>query len=282
MRRYISIIACFLTLIAWTNVSAQCPPANPSLIHIQSDSIQMAWGFAGAGVYEYVVLPATSPAPATGTSISTLAVGVGGLTPGVTYKAWHRTDCGSSTFTPWTSLTFSTPCGTPGTISISNVKADSADITWTSVNPGANYQYHIDITSTPPASGTDISTNTVRVKSLNAATTYYAFVRTKCGSSAFSAWATQSFFTPWSVGVNEVAATEAINFYPNPARDILNVNNNNAPFLMLITDISGKTILATEVHTGTNPINISSLSPGVYILRYVQGEEVQIKKLLKD
>ena len=46
--------------------------------------------------------------------------------------------------------------------------------------------------------------------------------------------------------------------------------------------MSGKTVLATEVNTGTNTINISSLSRGVYILRYLQGEEVQIKKLLKD
>jgi len=270
-----------LTLIGYNHASAQCPAATPSLIHIQSDSIQMAWGSAGAGVYEYAVLPATSPAPTTGTSISALAVGVGGLTAGVTYKAWHRTDCGSSTFTPWTSLTFSTPCGTPGTISVSNVKADSADITWTSVSPGANYEYFVDVSSTPPTSGTAISTNMVRVKSLTSATTYYAFVRTNCGG-VFSAWATQSFFTPWKVGVNQVTTTSGMNFYPNPAKDKLYVNNNNAPFLMLITDMSGKTVQAIEVHTGTNAINISTLSKGMYLMRYVQGEEVQIKKLLKD
>jgi hypothetical protein len=51
---------------------------------------------------------------------------------------------------------------------------------------------------------------------------------------------------------------------------------------MLVTDISGKTVLATEIHTGTNTINISSLNHGMYIIRYVLGEEVQIKKLLKD
>lgn len=282
MRRYIYVIACFLTLIACTNASAQCPAATPSLIHIQSDSIQMAWGFAGAGVYEYAVLPASAATPTTGTSISVVAVGVGGLTPGVAYKAWHRTYCGAGLFTPWISLSFSTPCGTPGTITISNTKADSADITWTSVSPGANYEYFVDVTPTPPTSGNAISTNAVRVKSLTSATTYYAFVRTNCGGSVFSAWAVQSFFTPWAVGVNQVATKDAINFYPNPAKDKLYVNNNNAPFLMLITDMSGKTVLATEVHTGTNTINISTLNKGVYIMRYVQDEEVQIKKLLKD
>lgn len=281
MRTYIYAIVCFLMLSGY-NASAQCPAATPSLIHIQADSVSMAWAFAGAGVYEYAVLPASAAAPTTGTSTSLIAAGVGGLTPGMAYKAWHRTYCGASLFTPWISLSFSTPCGTPGTITITNAIADSADITWTSVSPGASYEYYIDTLSTTPTSGTAINTNTVRVKGLKPAKTYYAFARTSCGGTSYSAWAMQSFFTPWSVGVNEIATTTAINFYPNPAKDILYVNNNNAPFLMLVTDISGKTVLATEIHTGTNTINISSLDRGMYIIRYVQGEEVQIKKLLKD
>lgn len=281
MRTCIYAIVCLLMLSGF-NASAQCPAATPSLIHIQSDSIQMAWAFAGAGVYEYAVLPASAAAPTTGTSTSLVAAGIGGLTPGVAYKAWHRTYCGASLFTPWTSLSFSTPCGAPGTITVTNAKADSADITWTSVSPGANYEYYVDVTSTPPTSGTAISTNTVRVKSLTAATTYYAFVRTNCGGTSYSAWAMQSFFTPWSVAINAIATDNEISIYPNPAKDILYIKNNNAPFLMLITDMSGKTVLATEVHTGTNAINISTLSQGVYMMRYLQGEEVQIKKLLKD
>lgn len=269
-------------MLSGFNASAQCPAATPSLIHIQADSVSMAWAFAGAGVYEYAVLPASAAAPTTGTSTSLIAAGVGGLTPGMAYKAWHRTYCGASLFTPWISLSFSTPCGTPGTITITNAIADSADITWTSVSPGASYEYYIDTLSTTPASGTAINTNTVRVKGLKPAKTYYAFARTSCGGTSYSAWAMQSFFTPWSVGINAVENTNDINIYPNPAKDVLYVQNNGAPFLMLITDISGKTVLATEIHQGTNNININSLNHGMYIIRYVQGEEVQIKKLLKD
>ncbi len=281
MRTCISAIVCFLMLSGF-NASAQCPAATPSLIHIQADSVSIAWAFAGAGVYEYAVLPASAATPTTGTSTSLVAAGVGGLTPGVAYKAWHRTDCGSGVFTSWTSLSFSTPCGSPGTISVTNAKADSADISWTSVSPGANYEYYVDTLSTTPTSGIAINTNTVRVKGLKPSKTYYAFARTSCGSTSYSAWAMQSFFTPWSVGVSAIAADNEISIYPNPAKDILYIKNNNAPFLILVADMSGKTVLATEVHTGTNAINISTLSHGVYIMRYLQDEEVQIKKLLKD
>ncbi len=281
MRTCIYAIVCLLMLSGF-NASAQCPAATPSLIHIQSDSVSIAWAFAGAGVYEYAVLPASAAAPNTGTSTSLVTAGVGGLAPGVAYKAWHRTYCGASLFTPWTSLSFSTPCGAPGTISVTNAKADSADITWTAVSPGANYEYYVDTVSTTPTSGTPINTNTVRIKGLKPAKTYYAFARTSCGSSVYSAWAMQSFFTPWSVGVNNIAAGNEISIYPNPAKDILYIKNNNTPFLLLIANMSGKTVLATEVHTGTNAINISTLSQGVYMMRYLQGEEVQVKKLLKD
>lgn len=282
MRTYVFVLVSLLAFFGYEKATAQCPAATPSLIHIQSDSVNIAWAFAGAGVYEYAVLPASSSAPTSAASTSLIAVGVGGLNPGVAYKAWHRTYCGAGLYTPWVSLSFSTPCGTPSTIGVSNVKGDSADVSWTSVSPTANYQYVVDTFTTTPSAGTGISTNTVRVKGLKAAKTYTLFVRTDCGGGVYSPWATSTFFTPWSVGINTIAAQEGINMYPNPAKDVLHIENNSTPFLMLVTDMSGKTVMAAEVYTGNNIINISTLSRGVYILRYVQGEEVQIKKLLKD
>ena len=73
------------------------------------------------------------------------------------------------------------------------------------------------------------------------------------------------------------------NFYPNPAKEIANVNyylNNNSE--MVIMDILGnkvKSIYFTE--KGTKSINVSDLSKGVYFGNLISNNEVvAIKKLI--
>jgi hypothetical protein len=71
------------------------------------------------------------------------------------------------------------------------------------------------------------------------------------------------------VGVNEVLAKGALNVYPNPAKDVLNVSFDAASgAVVTMTDIFGRTVYSSNAGVGQNNIavNTSDLSTGMYLL----------------
>jgi hypothetical protein len=73
-----------------------------------------------------------------------------------------------------------------------------------------------------------------------------------------------------------------INIFPNPARNILNIqlNENMGETLIFITDTQGKTMLSEQLHHGSNEVSIDALSPGVYILQIEYAQNKLIRKLI--
>jgi lysyl endopeptidase len=63
----------------------------------------------------------------------------------------------------------------------------------------------------------------------------------------------------------------AMQLYPNPATDVLNISYNTAgkPSAIVITDLMGSTVATiTDINnTGTASFNTSSLPAGIYIAR---------------
>lgn len=89
------------------------------------------------------------------------------------------------------------------------------------------------------------------------------------------------------VGVNENKLTESINLYPNPASDLLYLEINNLNINddidISIFDDQGKEqkhlkLLKTNV---LNPIDISNLPKGIYMVNLVVGNKVFSKKISK-
>lgn len=60
---------------------------------------------------------------------------------------------------------------------------------------------------------------------------------------------------------------KGISFYPNPARNILNINAKNQIGLVEVYDLRGKSVLLKEIKDLQGNIETSSLSKGVYILK---------------
>ncbi|MPT31535.1 MAG: M28 family peptidase [Chryseobacterium sp.] len=58
---------------------------------------------------------------------------------------------------------------------------------------------------------------------------------------------------------------ESVQFYPNPAKNVLNlkIDNHSKDFTIEITDMAGSQIFTTEQNT--NQVDISDLKPGVYL-----------------
>jgi hypothetical protein len=270
------------------NTKAQCNTPTLSILAIVADSVSLSWTTSGSVTnIEYAVLPASAPQPSTGTTSTGTSAGVGGLAAGTAYKAWIKANCpGSPSSSAWSATTFSTPCGVPSTIAVSNVQGDSADISWTAVSPGANYQYVVDLASAPPASGTSINTNSTRVKGLLPAKTYYVFVRTDCGGGSYSFWsASQSFFTkfPTSLQNTQSIIDDILLVYPNPATSTatITIQNYTSDSKITVYNMSGTTMTSLPVTSAHTQLDLSLYPAGLYIVKYTDLYGSYYKKMLK-
>jgi len=77
---------------------------------------------------------------------------------------------------------------------VSAITSSSADVSWTAVSGATGYQWAVTTSPTPPASGTFTTLTAVTASPLSPATTYYAHVRTQCGTD-YSTWVTSAIFT---------------------------------------------------------------------------------------
>ena len=74
-----------------------------------------------------------------------------------------------------------------------------------------------------------------------------------------------------------------INIYPNPVKDILNIElENNSKAMYQIFDITGKIIVEDEIRKGENQksIQLSNLSSGIYNLRLTIDNNIINHKLI--
>ena len=84
-----------------------------------------------------------------------------------------------------------------------------------------------------------------------------------------------------SSGVETAKPAETLIVYPNPAQNILYVNNymlNNAR--IEIINFQGKVVLSKN--SNANTIDISGISKGVYVLKLTGSKIIQIAKFLKE
>jgi len=72
----------------------------------------------------------------------------------------------------------------------------------------------------------------------------------------------------------------ALNIFPNPTSDFLNVNINAYGGTIEIYSISGKLMNKTLVQTGQNQIDCSGFESGVYVLCYHNGEHRTVSQFI--
>ncbi len=87
-----------------------------------------------------------------------------------------------------------TTCAPVTGLTVSSITSGSANVSWTAVTGATGYEWAVTTSATPPASGTATTATSVTASPLTASTTYYAHVRTQCGTS-FSTWVTSTAFT---------------------------------------------------------------------------------------
>lgn len=133
----------------------------------------------------------------------------------------------------------------------------------------------------------DVNSNTYTISSSNALAsnfTYYWRVQTvnsACGELVTDPW---SFTTENAVSTEETASKNW-RVYPNPAKEfiVLECSNDCLGTLDLqLLDISGKVVEAYSAWANEGNIvwNLNAKLHGLYILRIINGDETQIKRLV--
>ena len=79
---------------------------------------------------------------------------------------------------------------------------------------------------------------------------------------------------------NQEASIEGLNFYPNPVSNgkIYITSKLSLDKEIVIFDVLGKKVLQTILNS--RELNISALSPGVYIIKIKEGEATATRKLI--
>ncbi len=87
----------------------------------------------------------------------------------------------------------------------------------------------------------------------------------------------------WGVdaGMNQ---TEMIHIavYPQPASEELNISTGSFQGNVWIFDLFGTLHNCNEISESQFTVNVSSLNPGIYILKFVSGDQVVTQKFIKD
>lgn len=86
------------------------------------------------------------------------------------------------------------------------------------------------------------------------------------------------------VGVQDIAMSNDIHVFPNPANGVVNISFAKKPTVIshiTLTDVSGAKYLETTLFQRENKIDIASLKSGVYFVTIKHEETIVVKKILK-
>ncbi len=81
---------------------------------------------------------------------------------------------------------------------------------------------------------------------------------------------------PTSISENTL---ESVKVYPNPVRNMLNIDNLSTEANISIYNMAGQLVISEQAVSGTNSIDLSSLSAGLYIVRMQDGNNVRTEKV---
>lgn len=100
-------------------------------------------------------------------------------------------------------------------------------------------------------------------------------------TSLIAAW--YAVGIPSTTGISKIPSFAAhINVYPNPATDVLFIQNQgNKKLTAEIIDITGKKMLTFDVATGNQSISVSNLTAGNYLINFSDGNGSYTKKVVK-
>jgi len=75
---------------------------------------------------------------------------------------------------------------------------------------------------------------------------------------------------------------DAVQVYPNPAKDVLHVKAKNTLISVVVYNLLGQKLLSVEPNTLIENINMSGFDTGMYLVKVAIGNQIQTYKVLKE
>ncbi|MCB0700781.1 MAG: S8 family peptidase, partial [Chitinophagaceae bacterium] len=135
--------------------------------------------------------------------------------------------------------------------------------------PAHSYQWYKD--------GSPISGANQQSHKVDTTGEYYVVVTDSNGCSKASA-----SIRVIPTGIEQIGRTGGINVFPNPATNNITISGLKDVAHYQISDLSGRVMSSGDINTGTQDINISGLSSGMYILHIDSAGEQYMIKLSKQ
>jgi len=84
------------------------------------------------------------------------------------------------------------------------------------------------------------------------------------------------------VSVEDVKTEQELNLYPSPVKDILTIESSGRMNILQLFDSQGILLRNFNVNSGTFSIDMTSYTPGLYILKVISYERNYMRKVIKE
>jgi hypothetical protein len=260
----------------WATISfvTSCkPPATP-LVSVSISSLGITiikWNQVfGAASYEYFISTSSTP-PTSGIATTDTSFQASNLNSITQYYIHVRSNCGSSNFSAWTSKPFNTFCFMPA-LNLA-VLQNNAGAKWKKVTNAVKYEYALTYYQANPLSGSYTTDTSYQINDIVKGAGHYFHVRSVCSNGAVSDWSTVAFHTP------------GMEAYPNPVSSTLRINVYGTTITngqISIADAMGRMVKKIQLTNNTIDVDLRGLAAGIYLVRYDDGTNKYMVKVMKQ
>lgn len=295
VRNYCSAISYSLwDTIAFTTLPPCNKPSGFIASNVDSNSGNIQWlQEPNVTGYQYLVDTFRNAPLSTNPNIKNVSsTGNFQALTGLEEGRWHyvhiRARCVMNDSSVWSLDSFytPTPCRKP-TLALTHLTSNNSIVSWAPVKTAYQYEYYFGSAATLPPNGTPVKVPSIQTPYLLPGTNYSAHVRCLCidnGIKQASGWASIDYTSQFATSVVNAEGETTIKLYPNPVTDVLSIKAG-AKFRdtrLTILNLKGQTLNTFTLQGAEGQIDVSSYSPGVYILQYTDNEQTQNIKFTKQ
>ena len=211
-----------------------------------------------------------------------------GLTAETAYQVRVQAVCSSTSTSEWATANFTTPaepvepCDAPTALTVNDVTATTATVTWTAGGSETSWNVQYKLQSASQWQEATVQTTSYLIEGLTANSTYDVRVKAICAADNQSDFVTGTFTTE-GVGIDNVTLTNSISLMPNPADNYieLSVKSNVEVKEAVVYNAFGQMIQTVQLTENHARIDLSNMAAGMYFVR-VNGDNVSAtKKFIK-